>query len=266
MPSVEASLDKAAPSASQIPPEPSSPLPNESHASAPAPRLRSIIPNEKIDPMVYTWSTLFKCLVGNCTAKEREQYLTARDIAREESDCKRCEDFRDWNFKHSPTVRFLREQIRTVGPDLKPENVHCMRCPWDRKGGFDLNFGILLCANHLTTRKRLEDTLAHEMVHAYDYLRFEVDPQNLKHQACTEIRASMLSGECRFLEEWLHRKQFRITGKDGMGQFQECVRRRAVLSVMARKECKDKEMAESAVRDVWSSCFGDTRPFDEVYR
>jgi inner membrane protease ATP23 len=161
----------------------------------------------------------------------------------------------------------MREQIATVGPELKRENVHCMRCPFDKKGGFDLKFGILLCANQITSRKRAEDTLAHEMVHAYDYLRFKIEPTNLKHQACTEIRASMLSGECRLAEEWLHRKQFSVTGKDGMGQFQECVRRRAVLSVMGRKEVGgDREKAESVVKEVWGSCFGDTRPFDEVYR
>jgi mitochondrial inner membrane protease ATP23 len=214
----------------------------------------------------FTWSNLFKCLAGNCTPQEREKYLTARDIIKEESDCKRCEEWRDWNFKYSPTVRFMRDQINTVGPDLTPEHVKCMRCPFDRKGGFNLGHGILLCANHLTSRKRLEDTLAHEMVHAYDYLRWDVDTKDLKHQACTEIRASTLSGECRLLEEWLHRKQFSLTGKDGMGQFQECVRRRAVLSVMGRRECTGKEHAESVVKEVWGSCFADTRPFDEVYR
>ena len=142
-----------------------------------------------------------------------------------------------------------------------------MRCPFDRKGGFDSQFGILLCANHLSKLSRHEDTLAHEMVHAYDSLRFRFQPSNLRHQACTEIRASMLSGECRVLEEWLHRKQFSITGKDGLGQFQECVRRRAVRSVMGKPECGgDEERAEKVVREVWPSCFGDTRPFDEVYR
>jgi inner membrane protease ATP23 len=225
-----------------------------------------MIPAEKVDTSFYTWSNLFKCLMGNCTAQERELYVNTRDVTREEADCKRCEQWRDWNFAYSPTVRFMREQISTVGPELKPENVHCMRCPFDRKGGFEQSFGILLCANHLTTRKRLEDTLAHEMVHAYDYSRFKVDPKDLRHQACTEIRASMLSGECRLMEEWLHRKQFTLTGKDGMGQFQECVRRRAVISVLAKRECKSEEQAQHVVREVWGSCFKDTRPFDEVYR
>ena len=43
-----------------------------------------------------------------------------------------------------------------------------------------------------------------------------------------------------------------------------CVRRRAVLSVMANPNCPDKESAERAVNEVWESCVSDTRPFDEV--
>jgi hypothetical protein len=37
-------------------------------------------------------------------------------------------------------------------------------------------------------RSHLEDTLAHEMVHAYDHLRFKLDwDDNLRHAACTEV-------------------------------------------------------------------------------
>ncbi len=45
---------------------------------------------------------------------------------------------------------------------------------------------------------------------------------------------------------------------------QECVRRRAVLSVRANPVCPDEAAAERAVNEVWDSCFNDTRPFDEV--
>ncbi len=45
---------------------------------------------------------------------------------------------------------------------------------------------------------------------------------------------------------------------------QECVRRRAVLSVRANPACPDQAAAEKAVNEVWESCFNDTRPFDEV--
>lgn len=34
----------------------------------------------------------------------------------------------------------------------------------------------------------LEDTMAHEMVHAFDHLRFKVNwTDNLRHAACTEV-------------------------------------------------------------------------------
>jgi len=111
----------------------------------------------------------------------------------------------------------------------------------------------------LRSRSKLEDSLAHELVHAYDHVRFKVDQHNLRHAACTEIRASMLSGECRFTREW------------GPGQkisrgWEDCIKRRAALSVRMRKACKDDAHAAQLVNEVWHSCSSDTRPFDEVYR
>jgi inner membrane protease ATP23 len=101
-----------------------------------------------------------------------------------------------------------------------------------------------------------------EMVHAYDHFRYKVDwHNNLRQAACSEIRASSLSGECRFMREFVTRGQWKLTQ-----QHQECVRRRATDSVSARPFCKDREMAAKAVNEVWESCFADTRPFDEIYR
>lgn len=171
----------------------------------------------------------------------------------------------DSRFNLGPIITFLREQIRTTGdgPDINPSNVRCRRCPpnWRQHGGFDSNYGILLCANNLRTRSKVEDSLAHEMIHAYDHVRFKVDPQNLRHQACTEIRASTLSGECRFMREFWSRGQYKFN--QGM---QDCVKRRATLSMMNRPGVKDDVQAAKLVNEVWDSCFVDTRPFDEVYR
>lgn len=49
-------------------------------------------------------------------------------------------------------------------------------------------------------------------------------------------------------------------------QFQNCVRRRAVKSLMARPNVKDDVQAVKVVNQVWDSCFSDHRPFDEIYR
>lgn len=42
------------------------------------------------------------------------------------------------------------------------------------------------------------------------------------------------------------------------------MRRRAITSVAANPNCKDRETAERVVNEVFDSCFKDTRPFDEV--
>ena len=101
-----------------------------------------------------------------------------------------------------------------------------------------------------------------EMVHAYDHLRWKMEwSNNLRHAACAEIRASSLSGECRWTREFFTNRIFKVAQ-----QHQECVRRRATLSLRARPDCRDDVHAAQMVNEVWDSCFADTRPFDEIYR
>lgn len=97
------------------------------------------------------------------------------------------------------------------------------------------------------------------MVHWFDHCRFLVDWSNLRHHACSEIRAASLSGDCGWAREFKRRNYgFKL-------QHQECVKRRAVLSILANPACEgSREKAERTVDEVFESCFGDTRPFDEV--
>jgi len=76
-----------------------------------------------------------------------------------------------------------------------------------------------------------------------------------------QIRAAMLSGECRWGREAITRGNWTLTQ-----QFQRCVRLHAIQSVMMRPRCKDDVHATKVVNEVWDSCFADTRPFDEVYK
>ncbi|KAK5167195.1 Mitochondrial inner membrane protease atp23 [Saxophila tyrrhenica] len=228
------------------------------------------------DPSVYTWSTFFSIMTGHASPTDRARYFHHRDLLNEKPDCERVDADKRWLFKHSPIIRFLQSEIALLTPPVDPatspspanpgatideHNVRCRRCTTSQGGGFDPQYGILICANHMRNRGHLEDTLAHEMVHAYDHMRFVLDPFDLKHAACMEIRASTLSGECRFMREFWTRGQWKITG-----QLQECVRRRAALSVAQRPACRDDVQAAKVVNEVWESCFNDTRPFDEIYR
>lgn len=219
------------------------------------------------DATYYTWSSFFSILTNSATPREREAYFRVKDDLHEASDIARCDDDKKWLFANSPIVRFLKHNIDLLGPTdgsaaLDASRVVCRKCTAKQSGGFDPDYGILICANHMRNRGHMEDTLAHEMVHAYDHLRFKMDAvHNLRHAACTEIRASTLSGECRWGREFFTRGQWGVTQ-----QLQECVRRRAALSVAARPGCRDEKHANQVVNEVWDSCFNDTRPFDEIYK
>ncbi|CAJ2510154.1 Uu.00g060540.m01.CDS01 [Anthostomella pinea] len=225
------------------------------------------------DPQTKWWMNYFSILTGTMTPEGQFHYRESRYRANEARDCARCDKYRDWALAHSPTVRFLKEKVEALNGKLDGDNILCRRCParmtedgqvHRQSGGFSPGHGILICANEVRDQGHLEDTLSHEMVHAWDHLRWKVDwggDKDLKHAACTEIRASMLSGECRWTREAMTRGNLTLTQ-----QFQECVRGRAVQSVMARPRCKDDVQAVKVVNQVWDSCFSDTRPFDEVYR
>lgn len=139
------------------------------------------------DATFYNWSTFFSILSGGASQKERAAYFDTKDLVNEERDCTRCEKDKAWLLQNSPVVRFMRHNINLLGQDLNAENMRCKRCTTAQSGGFDPEYGILLCANKFRNRGHLEDTMAHEMVHAYDHLRFKLDPYDLRHAACMEV-------------------------------------------------------------------------------
>lgn len=110
----------------------------------------------------------------------------------------------------------------------------------------------------------MEDTISHELIHAYDHCTVNIDWGNCDHYACSEIRAASLSGDCKWTRE-LRRGHLGIAK-----QHQACVKRRATLAVRQIPFCQGKnangeEIAEEAVNRVFESCFKDTAPFDEIY-
>lgn len=209
------------------------------------------------------------------TPELKTQYEEDYKDVIQKQQCTECYHNRDWLINYSPTVRFLMQQIKKLERHRNfssPENAGLIRfdeskiicdfCPDWKSGGFHPEVGILLCQNRFKNKWHLEDTLSHELVHWYDNLRWKVDWTNLRQHACSEIRASSLSGECRFWQEMSRRG----LGFEISRGHQNCVKRRAVLSVMGNPKCEDRAHAERVVDEVWESCFNDTRPFEEIYR
>ena len=73
-----------------------------------------------------------------------------------------------------------------------------------------------------------------------------------------QIRAANLSGDC-----WLSREVARGNLTLAKGH-QECVKRRAALSVAMNPNCSAPGQAKAAVKRQFDQCFADTAPFDRV--
>ncbi|KAI9450513.1 metalloprotease ATP23 [Lactarius psammicola] len=171
-----------------------------------------------------------------------------------------CERWKKDLLNYSPSIQFMFKHLKQAGANATPAHFPCMPCDLTRSGGFSPDAGaVVLCQGNFLNKKHMEHTIVHELVHMYDHAVFNVDWNNLRHHACSEIRANSLSGDCSWVRE-IQRGNLSFSK-----QHQTCVRRRAVMSVMANPNCPDKESAERAVNEVWESCFNDTRPFDEIY-
>ncbi|KAJ7134410.1 peptidase M76 family-domain-containing protein [Mycena epipterygia] len=171
-----------------------------------------------------------------------------------------CEEKKLKFMERSSAVVFMLKHLRAAGCELPPSNVICAPCDRRSAGGFNPQKGaIVLCQGVFFGDAHMENTMVHEMIHMFDQCRFKVDWDNLRHHACSEIRANSLSGDCRWARE------LRIGSFAFTKHHQDCVRRRAVTSITRNVLCPDKATAERVVNEVFESCFKDTRPFDEIY-
>ncbi|KAI0690734.1 peptidase M76 family-domain-containing protein [Cytidiella melzeri] len=202
-----------------------------------------------------SWQRRFSLMTGLGLSKEEkaEQVIEAQR--------KQCEKWKFDLLHYSPAVVFMFQRLKTIGANVTPDHLVCMPCAKTQAGGFNPSLGVIsLCQGLFLHKKHMETTIVHELVHMYDQCKFEADWSNLRHHACSEIRANSLSGDCHWSREFFDRFQ---TGFSK--QHQVCIRRRAIQSVAANPRCPDPAAAERAVNEVWESCFNDTRPFDEIY-
>jgi inner membrane protease ATP23 len=122
----------------------------------------------------------------------------------------KCEKWKQKLFQSSPVVQFMLEQLKKVGCEFNfDKHFLCAPCDLSRSGGFLPSHGVLLCQNRLMHKQHLQDTLIHELIHAFDHCTTHVNWNNCEQLACSEIRAVSLSGECQWLKE-LSRGNFAI--------------------------------------------------------
>lgn len=207
------------------------------------------------------WLVSMNCAVGTATPDQMLQYRAYRDDKYKGPMLDRCQSTRDYLMRSSPGVVFMLNELKKIGCEMTAEQIQCQPCA-AQKGGFQPGQGLKLCSNQVIQTGEVEKTLMHELIHAFDHCRYKVDWSDKKHHACSEIRASSLSGECGWWREY----KAGNTGITNVAKHhQDCVRRRAARSVAMNPAVKDKEEADFLVNAVFDSCFQDTRPFERMY-
>ncbi|KAG8383376.1 hypothetical protein BUALT_Bualt04G0006100 [Buddleja alternifolia] len=158
----------------------------------------------------------------------------------------------------TPKVKFLKEQLEKSGCPIGSNFIRAVRCVRRCSGAYSPGNGIVICSNFLRFQDEVTQTVIHELIHAYDDCRAaNLNWRNCAHQACAEIRASHLSGDCHYIREFLRGfAKFR-------GHEPDCVRRRATKSVRANPRCSEA-MTKLAMQGVWDTCYNDTKPFDRA--
>ncbi|XP_020490447.1 mitochondrial inner membrane protease ATP23 homolog [Labrus bergylta] len=172
----------------------------------------------------------------------------------------KCQVMLHFAMETSPYAKLLLSAMKSSGCQVfKDRHFSCEDCDGTVSGGFDAaSSQIVLCQNNIHQQSHMTRVVTHELIHAFDHCRANVDWfNNYRHLACSEIRAANLSGDCTFNNE-LARFNF------GMKQHhQECVRGRALRSILAVRNISRKE-AEKIVDDVFDTCFNDHAPFGRI--
>uniref|UniRef100_A0A3Q2E4H0 Mitochondrial inner membrane protease ATP23 n=1 Tax=Cyprinodon variegatus TaxID=28743 RepID=A0A3Q2E4H0_CYPVA len=163
----------------------------------------------------------------------------------------KCQVMLTFAMETSPYAKLLLGAMKSSGCKvLKDRHFSCEDCDGTVSGGFDAaSSQIVLCQNNIHQQSHMNRVVTHELIHAFDHCRAHVDWfNNYRHLACSE---SQLHGFCLYSLPVI--ELF----------FQECVRGRAVRSILAVRKIS-REEAEKIVDEVFDSCFNDHAPFGRI--
>ncbi|CAB3379354.1 Hypothetical predicted protein [Cloeon dipterum] len=165
--------------------------------------------------------------------------------------------------KNSPLIKLMMGALKSSGCEIDlRRHISCEYCDPSVTGGYDpLLNQVVICQNVAKKEGIVQGVLAHEMVHMFDYCRHKLDFKNLKHLACTEIRAANLTN-CSFMSAFVQGDASPFNIKQA---HQNCVRTKAIASVKAVRNVTDEQAAE-AVDSVFEKCYKDLEPIGRRMR
>ena len=158
----------------------------------------------------------------------------------------------------SPFIRLMISGLEKAGCNLTPHrHLVCEPgCSPAVSGGFDQQTNqVVICSNICQTPSKVEEILAHELVHLYDYCTINLDLTKSDHLACTEVRAANLA-HCKnqFYDALSHQR---------WKSHADCVKHKAASSVRVIKGISHSE-AMKIVEKVFPKCYHDLEPVGRI--
>lgn len=121
--------------------------------------------SEKEERFFQFWKKHVGFLLNVLPEEERQAHINNLEKKKGYDQHVQCVKWQRYLESYSPIVRFMLEECEKIGAHPLME---CVKCDDVKSGGFDPELGIQFCENHLRNKQQLEDTMAHELVHAYD--------------------------------------------------------------------------------------------------
>ena len=159
----------------------------------------------------------------------------------------------------SPFIRLMLAGLKDAGCTVTPHrHMVCEPCSPEVSGGYDQKMNqLLICSNMCLTPQKVEEILAHELVHLYDFCTSNLDLTRNDHLACTEVRAANLTHCKSQFYDTVTRLQWT--------SHTDCVKRKAANSVRVIKRISQSE-ALSIVENVFTKCYRDLEPVGRITR
>ncbi|XP_058803807.1 mitochondrial inner membrane protease ATP23 homolog isoform X2 [Phymastichus coffea] len=156
-----------------------------------------------------------------------------------------------------PLVKLLLSALNASGCEFDfRRHISCEICDAKVSGGYDQELNqVIVCQNIARRKSYVQAALTHEMIHMFDYCRNEFNFRNIRHLACSEIRAANLA-HCSFFSALRF-------GTASLTRFkathQNCVKAKALTSILAVKEISENQ-ALAAIDEVFPKCYADLEP------
>ncbi len=144
-----------------------------------------------------------------------------------------------------------------------PVDLVAVRCPVDsphRAGYAPKEHKVWVCGNLVWNPYEFRRLLAHELVHAFDFARAQIDAKNPAHIACTEVRAYNLSGECELWNTW-----WDTLGEDMVNYKQRCIKKAVHQSLLQHEPSATSLTGHNETiplsPEAFRKCYNDHWPF-----